>query len=188
MRLFSEHGFRGTSITAIETEAGLSPGAGGIYHHFKSKQELLEAGLRRHLARLDALRDIRRVVGDLGDLRIELTIIARYVLAELDNEIELLRILLAEARRQPDLFAEATDKLIATSYADFSGWLQRRADPPPTPEQADAIAAFALGALFSSRFTASVLGTGTVPVDDETLVATWVTAVTGLLAEPPALP
>lgn len=185
MRLFSEHGFRGTSITAIETEAGLSPGAGGIYHHFRSKQELLEAGLRRHMARLDALRDIRRVVGDLGDLRIELTIIARYVLAELDNEIELLRILLAEARRQPDLFAEATDKLIATGYADFSGWLQRRADPAPTPEQADAIAVFALGALFSSRFTVSVLGVRAVPVNDETLVTTWVNAVTGLLAQPP---
>jgi AcrR family transcriptional regulator len=85
MRLFSENGYSGTSITKIEAAAGLTPGAGGIYHHFKSKEALLAAGIERQLARLDALRDIRRVLGPLGDVKAELTLSARYILAELDS-------------------------------------------------------------------------------------------------------
>lgn len=188
MRLFSERGFRGTSITAIEVAAGLSPGAGGIYHHFKSKQALLEAGIERHIARLDALRDIRRVIGDVGDLRAELTIIARYVLAELDTEQELLQILVREARQRPDVLARAVDKLINASYTELAGWLLRRVDPPPTAEQASAIATHGLGSLLSSRLTTTVLGVATMPVSDEALVATWVPAMMALLADPPRLP
>lgn len=187
MRLFSERGFRGTSITAIEAAAGLTPGAGGIYHHFKSKQALLEAGIERHIARLDALRDIRRVVGDVGDLRAELTIIARYVLAELDTEQELFQILLSETRQRPDVLARAVDKLINASYTELAGWLLRRADPRPTAEQANAIATLGLGALLSSRLTTSVLGVTAFPVPDEALVATWVQAMMALLADPPDL-
>ncbi|MGH8967612.1 MAG: TetR/AcrR family transcriptional regulator, partial [Actinomycetes bacterium] len=52
MELFSEHGYRGTSITQIEQAVGLSPGAGGIYHHFPSKEALLTAGVERQLSRL----------------------------------------------------------------------------------------------------------------------------------------
>src|SRR4051812_33208676 len=92
MELFGRNGFKGTSITAIESAVGLTPGAGGIYRHFPSKQALLEAGIERHLGRLSALRDIRTILGDLGDLRIELTLLARYALAELDREADLLRI------------------------------------------------------------------------------------------------
>ena len=62
MRLFSEHGYAGTSIAKIEAAAGLTPGAGGLYHHFKSKEAVLAAGIERHLARLQALREIRRVL------------------------------------------------------------------------------------------------------------------------------
>ncbi|MGH3521781.1 MAG: TetR family transcriptional regulator, partial [Mycobacterium sp.] len=65
MELFSEHGYRATSITRIEQAAGLSPGAGGIYHHFPSKEALLTAGVERQLSRLAALRDIRRLFADL---------------------------------------------------------------------------------------------------------------------------
>jgi len=63
MRLFSEQGFRGASVAQIEAAAGLTPGAGGLYHHFGSKDDVLASGVRRHLQRLEPLRDIRRVVG-----------------------------------------------------------------------------------------------------------------------------
>ena len=113
MELFGQHGFKGTSITSIEKAAGLSTGAGGIYHHFPSKQALLEAGIARHLSRLDALRDIRRILVDLGDLRAELTVLARYALAELDHEADLLRIVLGEARSHPELVETAIEALVA---------------------------------------------------------------------------
>src|SRR4051812_7623156 len=92
MRLFSKHGYASTSIATIEAASGLTPGAGGLYHHFESKEAVLFAGIERQLERLGALREIRKVLGPLGDARAELTLTARYVLAELDNESELLRI------------------------------------------------------------------------------------------------
>src|SRR5262245_48393148 len=103
MRLFGQQGFKATTIVQIETAAGLTPGAGGIYHHFANKEALLAVGVERHLLRLAALRDIRSVFADLGDARAELTVAARYALAELDQEAELLHVLTAEARNRPEL-------------------------------------------------------------------------------------
>jgi AcrR family transcriptional regulator len=175
MELFGQHGFKGTSITAIETAAGLKAGAGGIYHHFPTKQALLQAGIARHLSRLDALRDIRRIFTGLGDLDAELTVLARYALAELDHEADLLRIVLAEARSHPELVATAIDTLIAATYTSFAGWLIERT----TLDQhaAEALAAVGLGALFSSRLLRLLLGRDPITVDDDTFVDIWVQVI-----------
>jgi AcrR family transcriptional regulator len=184
MRLFSENGYSGTSIAKIEAAAGLTPGAGGIYHHFKSKEALLAAGIERQLARLDALRDIRRVLGPLGDLEAELTLTARYILAELDSESELLRILASEARNRPQLLTTAAEQLVSSTFTGFAAWISERAEDPLTDEQAAAIAAVGLGSLLSSRLLAEVIG---IPaqVDDKTLVDTWVQMMRKTLADPP---
>jgi len=173
MRLFSEHGYTATSIAKIEAAAGLTPGAGGIYHHFASKEALLAAGIERQLARLGALREIRQVLGSLGDLKAELTLTARYILAELDSESELLRILASEARHQPRLLKTAVDQLVSSTFEGFAAWIAKRAARPIGEEEATAIAALGLGSLLSSRLLRDVLG---IPaqVDDETLVDTWV--------------
>ena len=177
MRLFGEHGYRGTTITKIEAAAGLTPGAGGIYHHFESKDAILAAGIERQLARLAALRDIRRILTPLGDLRAELTLTARYILAELDHEAELLNILAAEARNRPQLLADAVEQLIEPTFTSFAAFIADRADPPVEAKKAEAIAAVGLGSLFSSRLLTQVLGVP-IPVDDEQLVATWVEMMT----------
>lgn len=181
MRLFGENGYRGTSVAQIEKAAGLTPGAGGLYHHFRTKEAVLRAGIERHLARLDALRDIRRLLGDLGDLRAELTMSARYILAELDGEEELLRILVSEARSRPELVEVAVEQLVSTTYTEFAAWLRDRAELPA--ERATAVAAVGLGSLLSSRMLRSVLGVTSVGVDDETFVATWVEMMHAMLAE-----
>jgi len=173
MRLFGEHGYRGTTITKIEAAAGLTPGAGGIYHHFKSKDAVLAAGIERHLARLAALRDIRRILTPLGDLHAELTLTARYILAELDHEAELLGFLAAEARNRPHLLADAIEQLVKTTFTGFAVFIADRSDPPLDANNAEAIAAVGLGSLFSSRLLTQVLGVQT-PVDDDRLIATWV--------------
>src|ERR1700735_4060925 len=80
MRLSTGPGYTATSIAKIEAAAGLTPGAGGIYHHFASKEAVLAAGIERQLARLGALRQIRQVLGSLGDLRAELTLTAPFIL------------------------------------------------------------------------------------------------------------
>jgi AcrR family transcriptional regulator len=173
MRLFSEHGYAATSIAKIEEAAGLTPGAGGVYHHFPSKEAVLGAGIERQLGRLGALREIRRVLGSLGDLKAELTLTARYVLAELDRESELLRILASDARNRPQLLTAAVDQLVSSTFTGFAAWIGERSDREMPDEEAKAIAAFGLGSLLSSRLLRDVLG---IPgqVDDETLVDTWV--------------
>ena len=181
MRLFSEHGYSATSIAKIEAAAGLTPGAGGLYHHFKSKEAILAAGIERQLSRLDALRDIRRVLGPLGDLKAELTLSARYILAELDSESELLRILSSEARNRPQLLTVAVEQLVSSTFAGFAVWVGELGARIPA-EQATAIAAFGLGSLLSSRLLRDVIGMP-VAVDDEMLVETWVQMMLATLAD-----
>jgi AcrR family transcriptional regulator len=173
MRLFSQHGYAATSIAKIEAAAGLTPGAGGIYHHFPSKEAVLAAGIERQLSRLGALREIRQVLGALGDLKAELTLTARYVLAELDSETELLRILASDARNRPQLLTTAVEQLVSSTFKGFATWISERAERAITDEEATAIASFGLGSLLSTRLLRDVLG---IPaqVNDETLVDTWV--------------
>ncbi len=183
MHLFSQHGYAATSIAKIEAAAGLTPGAGGLYHHFESKEAVLAAGIERQLARLDALREIRHVLAPLGDLKAELTLTARYILAELDSESELLRILASEARNRPQLLAVAVDRLVSSTFEGFATWIAERTEYPIAKKNAAATAALGLGSLLSSRLLRDVLG---VPaqVEDETLVDTWVQLMLLALADP----
>lgn len=50
MGLFGEQGYAATSAAQIEAAAGLSPGSGTLYKHFRSKEALLTAGLDRLLS------------------------------------------------------------------------------------------------------------------------------------------
>jgi AcrR family transcriptional regulator len=177
MRLFSEHGYAATSIAKIEAASGLTPGAGGIYHHFASKEAVLAAGIERQLARLGALREIRHVLGSLGDLKAELTLTARYILAELDSESELLRILASDARSRPQLLTTAVEQLVGSTFTGFATWIAGSAEREISPEEAKALAALGLGSLFSSRLLRDIIG---IPaqVEDDTLVDTWVGLMT----------
>ena len=181
MRLFSQNGYAATSITKIEAAAGLTPGAGGIYHHFSSKEAVLAAGIERQLARLGALREIRDVLGPLGDLKAELTLTARYILAELDREAELLRILASESRNQPQLLTNAVGQLVTSTYAGFAAWVSEHATREIPDDEAAAIAAFGLGSLLSSRLLRDVLA---IPaqIDDQAMVDTWVRMMSSAVA------
>jgi AcrR family transcriptional regulator len=183
MRMFGQRGYRGTTIEQIEAAAGLTPGAGGLYHHFSTKEEVFLAGIERQLARLRALRDIRRVLGPLDDLKAELTLTARYILAELDDEAELLRIIASEARQRPQLLSPAIDQLIGSTFSWFAAWLSERSESTISDDKAAAMAAIGLGALFSSRLMRDILG-ATPEIDDETLVSTWVELMLRTLSQP----
>lgn len=183
MRLFSQHGYAATSVAKIEAAAGLTAGAGGLYHHFKSKEAVLAAGIERQLARLEALRDIRRLLTPLGDLKAELTLIARYILAELDSEAELLRILVSEARNRPELLTNAVDRLVNSSLEGFAGWIEERSERLPPGTTAATLATLGLGSLLSSRLLRDVVGVPSL-VDDDELVAAWVNLMLSAFGDP----
>jgi AcrR family transcriptional regulator len=183
MHLFSEHGYATTSVARIEAAAGLTAGAGGLYHHFKSKEAVLAAGIERQLSRLDALRDIRRVLTPLGDLKSELILVARYILAELDSESELLRILATEARSRPQLLTTALDTVVNSTFDGFATWIAERAERPMPNVSPTTIATLGLGSLLSNRLLRDVFGVPS-PVDDEALVDGWVRLMMVSLCDP----
>lgn len=183
MRLFGEHGFKGASVVQIEAAAGLSPGAGGLYHHFGSKEEVLAAGIERQLARLDAVRDVRRLIEGVGDLTTQLTITGRYFLAELDSQSELFRILLSEHRSRPQLLSSAVDQLIASTFEGFADWVREATGGALTPERARTVASLALGSLMSSRLLRNVIGVRALSPPDDELVTAWVGMVTAMIED-----
>lgn len=60
------------------------------------------------------------------------------MLAELDNEAELLRILASEARNRPQLLTDAVEQLIGATLEGFAGWLTEQSAPPLPRDRAGA--------------------------------------------------
>lgn len=56
LQLIMRRGFGGTAVTDIEAEAGLSPGSGSFYRHFRSKDEVFTAVFERELQRAQERR------------------------------------------------------------------------------------------------------------------------------------
>lgn len=56
LRLFAQQGYATTSVAEIEGAVGLRPGGGGLYRHFKSKDELLLAAAQAYTERVRSVR------------------------------------------------------------------------------------------------------------------------------------
>jgi hypothetical protein len=117
------------------------------------------------------------IFDNFGDLQGQLAITARYFLAELDSQTELLRILVSERRQWPQLLSKAVDELIASTYQSFADWLRQVAGPDLSGERATTIANLALGSLLSSRLLRNVIGVEVLSIDDESIIPTWVEMV-----------
>lgn len=172
MRLFSEQGYRATSVAQIEAAVGLAPGSGALYHHFKSKEALLDAGIDRQLDRRHAMRDIRALFAGLGDLRTELTLLGRYVLAVLDEETQLLQV---AARTPADRSARLNDAyaaLVDGLCAELTDWVQGWA-PETSPENAAIIGVIGVNALLGKRATSTLFHTPATETADAHYIAEW---------------
>ncbi len=172
MRLFGEQGYKATSVVQIEAAAGLAPGSGALYHHFKSKEALLDAGIDRQLDRRRAMRDMRALFAGLGDLRSELTMLGRYVLAVLDEETQLLRIASRIPPSQSTRLANAYAALFGGLYAELADWVTGWA-PAISQQQAMVIAAVGVNALHGKRATSTVFHAPGASMDDEQYTAEW---------------
>jgi len=174
MRLFANRGYDATSVAEIERSAGLTPGAGGLFHHFRNKEAVLAAGIERQLARLEAVRQIRGAVPPLGDARAELTLVARYVFLELEEEQELLRVLISEGRQRPHLLTGAVDQVVRGTFNEFADLVGRSG-------VSEVGAALALGSLVAFASAELLLGQAPIDADREDVIATWVEMVMGLV-------
>jgi AcrR family transcriptional regulator len=172
MRLFGEQGYRATSVAQIEAAAGLAPGSGALYHHFKSKETLLEAGIDRQLDRRRAMHDIRALFAGLGDLRSELTMLGRYVLAVLDEETQLLQIAARTPSDRSARLNNAYAALFDTLYTELADWVKGWA-PRISQQDAAAIAAIGVNALLGKRATSTLFHAPGTDIPDEQYIAAW---------------
>jgi len=178
MRLFGEQGYQATSITQIEAAAGLAPGSGALYHHFKSKEALLEAGIDRQLDRRRAMHDIRTLFAGLGDLRIELTMLGRYVLTVLDEETQLLQIAARTPPEQSPRLNNAYAALIDSLYAEVADWIKGWA-PKISTQDANTIATVGVNALLGKQATSTVFRVPETDMHDEHYIAEWTAMLAG---------
>lgn len=75
LELFAARGYVATSVADIEGAAGLTPGAGGLYRHYRSKEEVVVAAVTSYLDQVRSLRARLRdaaATDPLGTRRAEL--------------------------------------------------------------------------------------------------------------------
>ena len=178
--LFARQGFKATTITEIEQAAGLTPGAGGVFHHFSSKRELLAAAVERRFLQLEALNQIRSVIPPLGDRRAELRLFARYLLDQLHDERELMALVLCEARNDRKLFGDAVRALFTDRERTFACWIAGLPPDADPTEHDTARARLAIGALAYAPTIDALLSRPSPELTDD-LIEAWVTATMATL-------
>ena len=172
MRLFSVKGYEATSVSQIEAAAGLAAGSGALYHHFKSKEALLDAGIDRQLDRRRAMHDIRALFAGLGDLQAELTVLGRYLLTVIDEEIELLQIAARTPAGRSTRLDTAYAALVDGLNAELADWISAWAPTLP-PQERIALAAVGINSILGARFATSLFHQAAARLPDDRYLTEW---------------
>ena len=174
MRLFAQNGFSGTTVGDIEHAAGLTRRGGGFYRHFRSKEDVLAAGVDAHIA-LSAQTRASLNLLPFGDLRSELTLVCRWLLESIDQQRYVLQVVEREAERFPKLREKWRVQLLeavhSAAIAFTRRWAEQTGHPSRDPE---ASAVLMVGAAMSYRRAQWTFGSAPLGVTDERFVATWV--------------
>jgi len=180
LRLFAEQGFKATTVKQIELAAGLSAGAGGLYRHFSSKQELLDAVVAWQVT---ANRELVEQLSGTGPgdgreadtewvpgpgLHQELVSVARSGLARLESEAGLTRLLLRDLKDHPRALALAGEGDIEPVLGSLAGYLAGR----DTAGRVDptALAVIVAGATTSFWLLRDIFGTHPAGIDADEFI------------------
>jgi len=149
MDLFGRQGYRATTIAQIESAAGLSPGAGGLYRHFRSKRALLEEGLRRQAEQGRGLAAFLDDPAGLAALpvRERLVAVARAGLRRLEEERDVNRLLVRDLAAFPDLLAQVREQELAAVVGSVAAWLRAQPEEPVGAPDWDALASVVASAV-----------------------------------------
>ena len=164
LRSFASVGVEGTVITDLEKAAGLAPGSGGFYRYFRTKEEVLDAVVRREIDRVRAARsDHSGHSGPdgSGDTRAALAAELTASLGTLKTIGPLIAILAREHGRIPELAAEIAAELVDPDVRDVSGDRARRGGP---------VNAVVLSALVGYRLSTDYFGAPPGGVDEGAFV------------------
>jgi len=171
IELFARQGFDATTVRQIEVQAGFAPRSGALYHYFDSKRALLDAGLERHLASVEDVGE-QLELRPLGDVRSEITLLARWLLAELDRERQITHLLEREGERLADLRGRAREGISERGYRIGSD-LMARWLPDTTETERDVFAVATIGALINFRRSTWTFGAPPRNLSDEDFINGW---------------
>ncbi|MGI5273188.1 TetR/AcrR family transcriptional regulator [Nonomuraea sp. CA-218870] len=191
LRLFAERGYAATSVAEIEAASGLSPGAGGLYRHFKSKYEVLSAAINEHAARTSG-----QVAGSLAelnametsaDLEERLSHLCRAGLAKVREESELTRIFFRDLSQFPELVAVVRRGLLQPMFDAIVTWFRAQPEYRSADVDWQAVSAVLGGAVVQYRLFQETVGESLGHTEKERFVAAWVRLAVGLLPTPAAV-
>ena len=126
MRLFSQHGFRGTTTKEIAQAAGVSEAM--VFRHFANKQELYSAILD-FKACSGSLGDPREFLADAlrrKDDRAVFTELARALMHHHESDQQFLRLLTHAALEEHELAQMFWERTIRTMYEFLGGYVRER--------------------------------------------------------------
>lgn len=186
LRLFAERGYSATSVAEIEAASGLSPGAGGLYRHFRSKEDVLASAVRGHVARTEIqisqlLRGPSTRALPLAD---RLALVCRSGLAKMREEQDLIRVLFRDLDKFPHLVREIREGLVNPLYDAIAAWLGDQPEFARTAADWPAIASVLGGAVVNFWLTNEQLDQPPSRVDEDRFVAGWTRLALGLASAP----
>jgi AcrR family transcriptional regulator len=172
-RLFGRNGFAGTSVAELEKAAGLKPGAGGLYAHFASKEEVLATVVDHCVTVADSAYAMHAAL-PLDDLKSELTVLVRGSLLLFDATEDWIRLRAKEGDQFPQLFGGSRD-LAARAYRYLADWLSTKVDEGVLAEHdSEAVADVLFGAIASYWQQTKLFGRLPNEVAQDRFVAAWV--------------
>ena len=171
--LFAERGYHGTSVSDIEAAAGLSPRSGALYRHFPSKAAVLEAAMEQRTRSFDQADVILGLV-PIADLRTELAFMARFVLQEVADQQQIVRVTMKEGDRFPELREEFRERLVNAGWERALRWWRTRCRHHGVPEgDAEARMVALFGPLLLHPVMVTLFAQEPAGVDEDRLVAAW---------------
>jgi AcrR family transcriptional regulator len=181
MTLFGERGYDATSVADIQVACGLTAGSGALYKHFPSKQALLAEGLHRYVASVRRSRDgLMEILPD--DPRQALEMIADAVAAAMAGDSPVIRVVLRDLERFPDLLADLWDGLLAALYVEIANWLRALQDRGRIAvTDPAATAAVLLASLTYYRILEALIARTPGDVDLPAFLAAWVDSAVATL-------
>jgi AcrR family transcriptional regulator len=188
LRLFAERGYSATSVAEIEAASGLSPGAGGLYRHFKSKYEVLAAAINEHATR--TRRQVAESLAELSametsvDLEERLSHVCRAGLAKVREESELTRVFFRDLSQFPELVAVVREGLLQPMFDAIVTWFQAQPEYHDVKLDWTGIGVVLGGSVVHYRLFQETVGELPGHAEKEQFVTAWVRLALGLLPSP----
>ncbi|GAA4978199.1 AcrR family transcriptional regulator [Nonomuraea thailandensis] len=188
LRLFAERGYSATSVAEIEAASGLSPGAGGLYRHFKSKYEVLAAAINEHASRTrfqvaGSLAELSSMEASV-DLEERLAHVCRAGLAKVREESELTRVFFRDLSQFPELVAVVREGLMQPMFDAIVTWFQAQPEYRDVKLDWPGIATVLGGSVVHYRLFQETVGELPGHAEKDQFVAAWVRLAVGLLPSP----